>query len=250
MRMTGNTILVTGGASGIGRALTEALHDRGNRVIVAGRRQALLDEAAAARDGVTGIRVDLDDDASLRSFTDELSARFPELNVLMANAGISQAEDLTSGWDMSASEAMVKTNIVGTLRTVRAILPLLQRQPAATLMATTSNLAFVPRANLPTYCATKAFLHSWLQSLRHQLRASAIEVLELAPPYVRTTLTGEHQAVDPRGMRTDNYVAEVMSLLEAGDHPDGEILVERAKPERLAERSGQYNAVYASMHPS
>ena len=88
MKMTGNTILVTGGASGIGRALAEALHDRGNRVIVAARRQALLDEVAAARDGVTGVRVDLDDDASLRSFADEISASFPELNVLVANAGV------------------------------------------------------------------------------------------------------------------------------------------------------------------
>ena len=151
---------------------------------------------------------------------------------------------------MSVSEAMVRTNILGTLRTVRAILPLLQRQPAATLITTTSNLAFMPRASLPTYCATKAFLHSWLQSLRHQLRASPVEVLELAPPYVRTALTGAHQATDPRGMATDDYVAEVMGLLETGDHPDGEILVERAKPERLAERSGRYGAVYAAMHPS
>ena len=205
---------------------------------------------AAARDGVTGVRVDGDDDASLQSFADEISARFPELNVLVANAGVSQAEDLTSGWDMSVSEAMVRTNILGTLRTVRAVLPLLQRQPNATLITTTSNLAFMPRASLPTYCATKAFLHSWLQSLRHQLRAFPIEVLELAPPYVRTALTGAHQATDPRGMATDGYVAEVMGLLETGDHPDGEILVERAKPERLAERSGRYGAVYAAMHPS
>ncbi len=250
MKMTGNTILVTGGTSGIGRTLAEALHDRGNQVIVAGRRQALLDEVAAGRDGMAGLQLDLDDPASLPRFADDLRTRFPQLNVLVVNAGISSQEDLADGWDMSVSAAMVETNILGTMRVVAALLPSLKRQPDAAIIATTSNLAFVPRARFPTYCATKAFLHSWLQSLRHQLRDIPVEVLELAPPYVRTELTGRHQASDPRGMPLDAYVTEVMALLEAHDHPGGEVLVERARDERLAERSGRYDAVFAAMNPA
>ncbi len=221
MKMTGNTILVTGGTSGIGRTLAEALHDRGNRVVVTGRRQALLDEIAAGRPGLAGLRLDLGDPASLPYLVDGVREDIPELNVLVANAGISAMEDLANGWDMSAAEAMVETNILGTLRVVGAFLPMLRRRPDATIMVTTSNLAFVPKARFPTYCATKAFLHSWLQSLRHQLRDLPVEVLELAPPYVRTALTGEHQASDPRGMPLDAYVAEVLHLLDAHDHPRG-----------------------------
>ena len=118
------------------------------------------------------------------------------------------------------------------------------------IIVTTSNLAFVPRAVFPTYCATKAFLHSWLQSLRHQLRNIPMEVLELAPPYVRTELTGEHQASDPRGMSVDAYVAEVIALLDAGEHPRGEILVERARDARVAERECRYEAAFSAMNPA
>ena len=250
MKMTGNTILVTGGTSGIGRTLAEALHDRGNRVVVAGRRQALLDQVTAARDGMAGLQLDLDDPASMPRLGEAVRTRFPALNVLIANAGISQQEDLAGNWDVSASEAMIGTNISGTLRVVAALLPVLRQQPGATIIVTTSNLAFVPKALYPTYCATKAFLHSWLQSLRHQLRDIPVEVLELAPPYVRTELTGQHQAADPRGLPLPDYVAEVMGLLDAQDHPAGEILVERARGERQAERAGRYDAVYAAMNPA
>ena len=248
MKMSGNTILVTGGTSGIGRTLAQALHDRGNRVIVAGRRQALLDDVAAGRDHMVGMRLDLDDRASLPRFADDVRARFPELNVLVANAGISSQEDLTGGWDLSAAEAMVTTNILGTLRVVSALLPDLKQRPDASIIVTTSNLAFVPKVTYPTYCATKAFLHSWLQSLRQQLRNIPVEVLELAPPYVRTELTGQQQASDPRGMSVDAYVAEVMGLLDAGDHLGGEILVERARDARVAEREGRYDALFAAMN--
>ena len=250
MQMTGNTILVTGGTSGIGRTLAEALHDRGNQVIVAGRRQALLDAVTMGRKGMAGLQLDLDDPASLPHFADVLGDRFPGLNVLVANAGISKQEDLLNGWDMSVAEAMIETNILGTLRVVAALLPSLRRQPNATIVVTTSNLASVPKALYPTYCATKAFLHSWLQSLRHQLRDGPVEVLELAPPYVRTELTGRHQASDTRGMPVEAYVSEVMSLLEAHDHPGSEILVESARELRRAEREGRYEAVFAAMNPA
>lgn len=250
MKTTDNTILITGGTSGIGRALAKAFHDRGNRVIVTGRRQALLEEITASRPGIVGMPLDLDDPASLPRLAHDVRARFPELNVLIANAGISRAENMAAeDWDASAAEAIVQTNILGVLRVAAAFLPVLKGQPGAAFMATSSNLAFVPRADFPGYCASKAFLHSWLQSLRHQLRHVPVEVLELAPPYVQTELTGESQAADPRAMPVAVYVAEVMQLLESGDHPRGEVLVERDRARRWAERDGRYDATFEAMNP-
>lgn len=249
MKMIGNTILVTGATSGIGRALAEAFHDRGNRVIVTGRRKALLDQITAERPGLIGLTLDLGNPLSLPRLSAEIRASFPELNVLIANAGISRAEDITAdGWDAADAEAIVATN--GVLRVTAAVLPLLKEQPNATLMATSSNLAFVPRADFPSYCASKAFLHSWLQSLRHQLRNIPVEVLELAPPYVQTELTGARQARNTRAMPLAAYITEVMQLLELRVHPGGEVLVERDRARRWAERDGLYEATFAAMNPT
>lgn len=251
MKMTGNTILVTGGTSGIGCALAEAFHNRGNRVIIAGRRKALLDQIVAGRPGMIGMSLDLDDPASLSGFAADVRLRFPELNVLIANAGISRAEDMAAAsWDASDAQAIVETNILGVLRVTAALLPVLKLQPNATIMATSSALAFVPRADFPTYCASKAFLHSWLTSLRHQLRHVPVEVLELSPPYVQTELTGSQQALDPRAMRLDAYVAEVMQLLEQGNLPRSEVLLERDYARRWAERDGNYDSIFAVMNPA
>ncbi|NVD97469.1 SDR family oxidoreductase [Massilia sp. BJB1822] len=250
MQTTGNTILITGGSSGIGRALAEAFHDRGNRVIVTGRRLSLLEEISAQRPGIVAMPLDLDAPASLAHLLEEVRARFPDLNVLVANAGISRAEDMRAdNWDAAIAEAIIETNIMGVLRVTAAFLPQLKRQPNAAIMATSSNLAFIPRADFPAYCASKAFLHSWLQSLRHQLRAIPVEVLELAPPYVQTGLTGSQQAADPRAMPLAAYVAEVMQLLQTGDHPRGEVLVERDRARRWAERDGRYDETFAAMNP-
>ena len=244
------TILVTGGTSGIGRALAEAFYARGNHVIVTGRRQALLDRITAGRPGLVGMPLDLDDPTALSRLATEIRARFGELNMLFANAGISRAEDITAdGWDASDAQAVVETNILGMLRTTAAFLPILKGRSNATVIVTSSNLAFVPRADFPAYCASKAFLHSWLQSLRHQLRNIPVEVLELAPPYVQTELTGTQQASDPRAVPLDAYVAEVMQLLERNDHPRGEVLVERDRNRRWAERDGRYEDVFAAMNP-
>lgn len=250
MKITGNTILITGGSSGIGRALAETFHDRGNRVIVTGRRQALLDEITARRPDIVGVPLDLTDQTALRRVADEVRTDFPELNVLIANAGISRQEDLAAAHgDTSDAEAIVETNILGVMRTAAAFLPIVKSQPDATIIATGSALAFVPRADFPAYCASKAFLHSWLTSLRHQLREIPVEVLELLPPYVRTELTGAGQAADPRAMPLGDYVAEVMHLLERGDHPGGEILLERDLERRWAERDGTRDAIFAAMNP-
>lgn len=250
MRMIDNTILITGGTSGIGRALAEALHVRGNRVIITGRQQDLLDEVASSCPGIVGMVLDLDDPHSLPRLTVEVRDRFPNLNVLIANAGISRTEFMMlDDWNANDAEAVVQTNILGVLRLVAAFLPMLKARSDATIMATSSALAFLPRAEFPTYCASKAFLHSWLISLRHQLRKVPVEVLELSPPYVRTKLTGASQAADPRAMALDDYIAEVMLMLESGNHLRGELLLDRDLPRRWAERDGTYTTIYAAMNP-
>ncbi|WP_431046195.1 SDR family oxidoreductase [Roseateles sp. L2-2] len=250
MKLTDNTVLVTGGTSGIGRALAEALHDRGNRVIVTGRRQSLLDEMSAGRPGLVGLALDVDDPSSFARLPSTLRSRFPDLNVVIANAGISRTEDMTSDdWNAGDAEAIVQTNILGVVRVAAAVLPLLKGKVDAAFLATSSALAFVPRADFPTYCASKAFLHSWLQSLRHQMRHVPIEVLELSPPYVQTGLTGAQQASDPRAMPLADYVAEVLQLLEDGRTPRGEVLLDRDLPRRWAERDGRYETMFAAMNP-
>lgn len=250
MRISGNTILITGGTSGIGRGLAVALHAHGNLVIVTGRRREQLDAVTAAHPGIAALLVDVDDPQSVIALASAVAERYPDLNVLIANAGISEQENLVAGWDDALAERLVQTNIISVLRTVGAFLPVLKAQVAATLIVTGSKLAFVPLSTFPTYCATKAFLHSWLQSLRHQLRHGCVEVLELLPPYVATKLTGAQQLHDPRAMPLEAFVAEVMALLETGDHPHGEILIDRALHDRAAEREGRYDAAFAMNNPA
>jgi uncharacterized oxidoreductase len=189
MRTTGNTILITGGGSGIGRGLAGAFHALGNQVIIAGRRRQALDETTAANPGMASLPLDIEDCAHIRSFAAEVAARYPALNVLINNAGIMRAEELRAQQeDLADAESTIATNLLGPIRLTAALLPLLQRQPYSAIMNVSSGLAFVPMAPTPTYCATKAAIHSYTQSLRWQLRGSATEVLELVPPYVATHL--------------------------------------------------------------
>ncbi|RYG68679.1 SDR family NAD(P)-dependent oxidoreductase [bacterium] len=249
MHLTDNTILITGGTSGIGRGLAEALHARGNKVIIAGRRQALLEEITAANPGMRGVQLDLQDPAAIDAFAATAKADFPELNVLINNAGISKPEDLNSGSsDISTAQSIIDTNIVSVIHLTATLLPQLKSQASSTIITTTSGLGFLPSAGYPTYSASKAFLHSWLQSLRFQLRDTSVEVLELPPPYVQTELTGTSQLSDPNAMPLEGYIAEVMDLLENSDYPNGEILVDRVKELRFAERNGVYDQVYDTYH--
>lgn len=248
MNITGNTVLITGGTSGIGRALAEAFHERGNQVIIAGRRQSMLDEITAERPGIASVQLDVDSEASIATFSEDVQRRFPKLNVLINNAGIMQAEDYTASQvDPSTALGILNTNVSSVLRLTAALLPHLRQQPKATLIATTSGLAFVPMAAFPTYSGTKAFLHSWLDAVRFQLRDTNVEVLELAPPYVQTELTGLHQVNDPRAMPLKDFIYEVMQLLESGNTPRGEILVENVKGLRWAEKNGNYEKILNSM---
>ncbi|TWT39292.1 SDR family oxidoreductase [Blastopirellula retiformator] len=249
MRSDGNTIMITGGASGIGKALAEALHKLGNQVILCGRRTAALAEAAEQHDGMAYYQLDVTSPESIAEVMRRAIADFPNLNVLINNAGIMIAEDLqTDAIDLSASLATITTNLVGPIRLTASLLPHLRRQPAATVMMVSSGLAFTPLAMTPTYCATKAAIHSYAQSLRYQLKETSVEVLELAPPYVQTELMGSDQASDPRAMPLDEFITESVGLLTSGGTPQGEILVERVKPLRFGEANGNYEEVFAGLN--
>ncbi len=246
MKITGNTILITGGGTGIGRGLAEKFHALGNRVIVAGRRQQALDKTTAANPGMKSIALDIADAASIRSAVAQLAADHPNLNVLINNAGIMRSENLRAQPDdLADAEAMIATNLLGPIRLTAWLLPLLQKQTYSAIMNVSSGLAFVPLAPTPTYCATKAALHSYTQSLRYQLRATTTEVLELIPPYVATHLM--NGASDPRAMPLDKFIAEVMEILKTQPAVT-EICVENVARLRFAAESGHYDAVFHGLN--
>jgi uncharacterized oxidoreductase len=246
MKLTGNTILITGGGSGIGRGLAEAFHALGNQVIIAGRRKHALDEVTGANPGMSSLPLDIEDPAAIRAFAARVEAEFPSVNVLINNAGIMRAERLLAQQaDLADAEAIVATNLLGPIRLTAALLPLLQRQTHSTIMNVSSGLAFLPLVLTPTYCATKAAIHSYTLSLRYQLKDTATEVLELIPPYVATHLMSG--ASDPRAMPLDAFIAEVMVILKTQPTPP-EICVENVKRLRFAAESGKFDAIFNGLN--
>jgi uncharacterized oxidoreductase len=245
MKTTGNTILITGGGSGIGRGLAESFQALGNQVIIAGRRQQALDATTAANPGMRSIRLDIDNPADIRSFAEQLTKDHPALNILINNAGIMREENLQTQPDLAEAEAIIRTNLLGPIRLTAALLPQLRKQPYSAIMNVSSGLAFVPLAPAPTYCATKAALHSYTQSLRYQLKGTTTEVLELIPPYVATELL--NGASDPRAMPLDKYIAATMEILKTQSTVT-EICVEQVKGLRLAAENGRYDAVFYGLN--
>ncbi|HYC74585.1 SDR family oxidoreductase [Brevundimonas sp.] len=241
-----DTILITGGGSGIGKAMAEALHARGAKVIIAGRRREALEAVAAAHPGMAFDTLDVEDPASITAFAARVVVAHPDLNVLINNAGVMVAENLTAEpVDLVVTERTVAINLLGPIRLTAALLPHLKRKTTATVVNVTSGLAFVPLTTTPTYSATKAALHSWSQSLRHQLRGTSVEVLEWAPPAVATDLMPGH-AENPNSMPLADFTAESLALLEAGE--TDEIFVERVKFLSGAETRGEYSKVFKALN--
>ncbi|GHB57929.1 oxidoreductase [Streptomyces umbrinus] len=240
MKMTGNTILITGGTSGIGLGLALRLHEAGNKVIVAGRRKELLGRITSEHPGIEALALDVADPASIARAAESVATSHPQLNVLVNNAGIMLPENLLDPASLPIAEDHVTVNLLGTIRMTYAFLPLLEDKKDAVVMNVTSALAFVPLPITPTYNATKAALHSFSESLRVQLTDRDVQVIEVAPPGVRTTLLGQQD--DENAMPLDDFLDETLALLH--DRPDAkEIVVERAKFVRHAEANGTYDDV-------
>ena len=247
MKTSRNTILITGGGSGIGRALAREFQALGNTVIVAGRTASHLEETIDGYKDMHARTLDVDSAEDIVRFAEALIADFPALNTLINNAGIMAKEDwLADPVDLSVAEATVTTNILGPMRLTAALLPHFLSRPAARLVNVTSGLAFVPLAHTPAYSASKAALHAWTQSLRYQLRDTNVEVIELAPPGVRTGLT-PGQATRESYMPLEDFIDEAMESFEIEDTPE-EVMVQRAKLLRAAEANGQHAQIFKMLN--
>jgi uncharacterized oxidoreductase len=167
MKTAGNTIFITGGASGIGRGIAEAFHHLGNQVIISGRRKALLDEVTKANPGMKSVELDIQDPGKIKAVAAQLVKDFPALNVLFNNAGIMPFDDAAGDIDDETALATVATNLLGPVRMSAALLPHLKQQKDATIIYNSSVLAFVPLASTALYSATKAAIHSYALSQRH-----------------------------------------------------------------------------------
>ncbi len=238
MKTSGNTILMTGGGSGIGEALAHRFHDRGDTVIIAGRGRKALEQAAAGRDRIHVMTLDVEDPAAVDAFAKTVVADFPSLNVLFNNAGIMKFEDLTSRRDLTDAAATLAINVLGPIRLTNALVDHIAGQADAAIVMVTSGLAYVPLVAAPTYSASKAAIHSYTVSLRLQL-AGKVEVIELAPPGVQTDLT-PGQANRPGYMPLVAF-ADAVAAQFAQQPTPREILVDEVQFLRQAEREGRFD---------
>lgn len=217
MKLTGRTILITGGSAGIGLAFARKFLELGNQVIVTGRRQSALDEVRASYPKIHAIQSDIADSSQIPFFARRVKGGYPKLDVLMNNAGIMRHRNLRSRTaDLDELTAEVDINLGGLIHTTSAFIDILTANKG-TLINVSSALAFVPLSSAPIYCATKAAVHSYTQSLRFQLEESGVEVIELMPPAVKTALS-DHI---PEGgliklMSTDELLKQTFAAFKKG----------------------------------
>jgi uncharacterized oxidoreductase len=236
MKMTGNTILITGGGSGIGLGLAEQFKELGNEVLIAGRDPKKLKDAEAR--GFKVYQANMLDKKSVTALAQNAAKDFPKLNVVIHNAGIMMNENILKCERPHSAEDLITTNLLAPMQLTEALLPHLMKQKDPVIMTVTSGLAYLPLAMTPSYCASKAALHSYTMSLRYQLKDTPIQVLELAPPYVQTMLMGERQQNDPAAMPLKDFIAEVMTILKTKPEAE-EILVGRVLPMRDSAEKGR-----------
>jgi len=227
MNLTGNTIFITGGTSGIGRAYAEAFHKLGNQVIVSGRRKGHLAEVNKANPGMQAVEFDVANQASVEAVCKKLIADHPKLNALINNAGVMYLDDPSAEMDDAQMQSIVATNLLGPIRVTSALIENLKKQPAAYVMNVSSGLAFTPMSFTSVYCATKAAIHSYSLTTRYKLKDTNVKVIEIVPPWVQTDLLDSKD--NPNAMPLADFIAESMKLI--GTDAD-EILVERVKPLR------------------
>jgi len=238
MKLKGNTIFITGGGSGIGRGLTEALHGLGNKVIIAGRRRKQLEEVVAANPGIVALELDIADPDSIDRVAKRLITEHPDLNVLINNAGIMQPDQAAGKVDDALLLATINPNLIGPIRMTSALIEHLKTKEGAVVAYTSSVLGFVPLAVTAVYSSTKAALHSYALSQRFMLRDSGVRVLEIAPPWVRTELMNSQEA--ERAMPLDQFIAEAIKVLGTDAN---EIVVEAARPMRNNAGPGEQSFV-------
>jgi uncharacterized oxidoreductase len=215
MDFGGRTALVTGGGSGIGLALAQRLLAAGSRVIVCGRRAEKLIEAAAAHPGLITRVCDVSREGDRIRLVEWLLASFPELDLLINNAGIQRRVRLTEPEPWSETRSELAINLDAPIHLSLLLLPHLLQQPSAAIVNITSGLSFVPMASAPVYCATKAALHSFTLSLRRQLAGSPVRVIEILPPAVNTDLGGP--GLHTFGAPLDEFADAVMRRMAAGE---------------------------------
>lgn len=216
MKLINRTILITGGSAGIGLAFALKFLKLGNEVIVTGRRQAVLDEVKARHPKLHTIQSDVADPAQIAALAAHVKAKFPKLDVLMNNAGISLFKDLKApASDLAELMAEMNINVGGVVRMTSAFIDILKANKG-TLINVSSGLAFVPMPSLPIYCASKAAVHSYTQSLRFQLEETGVEVIDLMPPAVKTEMTASLPEGDGFDIiTTDELVKQSFASLKA-----------------------------------
>ena len=247
MKHSHNTIIVTGGGSGIGRELARRWQADGNTVIVAGRNMKHLRETIGDLDTMYAYELDMTSEESIEAFAKTIVEKHPETNVLVNNAGIMGFENITARRDMRHAENVINTNVLGPIRLINALIDHLRSVNNAAVVNVSSGLAFVPFPISPTYSASKAAIHSYTESLRRQLEGK-VEVIEIAPPGVRTDLN-PGQSENEEYMPLDAFIDEVMTLLQQDPTPS-EILVEKVKPLRFAERDSKFDIILKNMPAS
>jgi uncharacterized oxidoreductase len=227
MKLTGNTVFVTGGGSGIGRGLAQTLHRLGNQVIISGRRKGHLAETTKANPGMKSVELDVENPASIDAVTQRLISDYPELNVLINNAGVMHIDNAAGAVDEAMLASTITTNLMGPIRMTGALIEHLKKQDHAAVINVSSVLGFVPLAMAAVYSSTKAAIHSYTLSLRYKLKGTSVTVLEIAPPWVQTDLLNSNN--EPRAMPLAEFIAETIEII--GTNAE-EVLVEGAKPLR------------------
>ncbi len=215
MDLSNNTVLITGGSTGIGLAMAKQYLGAGSKVIICARKQEKLEEAKQKFPALVTYLCDVQDQAQRESLAAKVIADFPELNIVVNNAGIQRHNNFLKGADMVSAIEEITTNLVAPIHFTSLFIPHLLTKPNSAIINVSSGLGFVPIARMPVYCATKAAMHSFSWSLRHQLKDTSIKVFEVIPPIVDTDLDHGVRPASFRGMHVDDFVKQTMPGIES-----------------------------------
>lgn len=234
MELDNRTVLIVGGTSGIGLGLARRLRDLGSTVVVGGRSTDRF--AGLDAEGFGTVEIDVTDSASVSAARDDVLARHPHLDLVVAMSGVMLTEDLRDPAHFDAARRSIETNLLGTIRVTDAFTPHLIERGAGALVTVSSGIAFLPFPLMASYAASKAGVHAYTEALRAQLAGTGVEVVELVPPAVATA---GQEKVNPHALPLDGFLDEVLALLAQDPTPD-EVLVQGVQMHRWAERDGTY----------